>query len=422
MKRQLFGCVCAAALGVLSGWADPSVTSVTAKQRWPWSGTVDVDYTLVADSACDIELTATWTGGSATLTYAVGSGDLMGVLPGEGHFLWDPVKSGMGRDETLENLVVTGTAVPVSSRTYLVVDLATGDCSYLAAPPPDGGFSADSYKTDYMVFRRIPAGTYQVGDSEETSTTLFNYSQAMKETRGPRTVKVTTDYYLAIYQMTYGQAYHFTGVNKGNKTPAYAYCENYRGSATNGIDNILWPTTGHRVAEGSMIDKMRQRFKLSGGAVLDLPTSVMWEIGARAGSATAVYPNGGSVSDSDAELAAIRASESLEGGGDVGQKAPNPWGFYDLLGISYEMVLDGANYTAATGTTQDNPLGIVDPTQVVDPVGLTATPDATFRYVGCNAGWMWNKLGCTASWRAILEEVKGRPATRPCVFLRPLVK
>ena len=63
-------------------------------------------------------------------------------------------RSGLRRAEVVAN----------DPRTYLVVDLVNGGYSFLPSVP-EGGWTSE-YKTHKLVFRRIPAGTYDLGTTE----------------------------------------------------------------------------------------------------------------------------------------------------------------------------------------------------------------------------------------------------------------
>jgi formylglycine-generating enzyme required for sulfatase activity len=86
-----------------------------------------------------------------------------------------------------------------------------------------------------------------------------------------------------------------------------------------------------------------------------LPTESEWEYAARAGTTGAVYydPTG----DGQAETATLNAialwnTPSLLQSQPGGQKAPNPWGLYDMIGNNWEMVHDSyAAYPTASNST-----------------------------------------------------------------------
>lgn len=68
-----------------------------------------------------------------------------------------------------------------------------------------------------------------------------------------------------------------------------------------------------------------------------LPTDAQWEFAARAGTTTTWYTG-----DSEAELGKAAWYGANAGGKahPVGQKAPNAWGLYDMIGNVRELVLD----------------------------------------------------------------------------------
>ena len=53
--------VAAFLLFVGEAFAASAVSDVIARQRWPWSGKVDIDYTVTGDTT-DVDFTATWDG------------------------------------------------------------------------------------------------------------------------------------------------------------------------------------------------------------------------------------------------------------------------------------------------------------------------------------------------------------------------
>ncbi|NOZ85933.1 MAG: formylglycine-generating enzyme family protein [Deltaproteobacteria bacterium] len=102
-----------------------------------------------------------------------------------------------------------------------------------------------------------------------------------------------------------------------------------------------------------------------------LPTDAEWEYAARAGSNTPVYPspgNDGTISAKECEFDENmdkiawycgNAQEAQE----VGQKAPNAWGLYDMIGNANEWVWDNfGKYAIEEGDE------VVDPYQPIEPI------------------------------------------------------
>lgn len=111
MLKQLFGGLCgmasclqrAAVADLLIGFASasfaatPTITSVTAQQRYPWNGKVDISYTVTGDIAAEAKQKALITSFKATATDKVAnktytatklSGD-RALTAGTHKFVWD---------------------------------------------------------------------------------------------------------------------------------------------------------------------------------------------------------------------------------------------------------------------------------------------------------------------------------------------
>ena len=88
-------------------FATPSISGISAKQRWPWSPVVDIDIICDGVGVADAILTATYDGSSGNpvelLPGIVEGSPTLGA--GHNHLVWDPIKAGLGSVE-LKNFVV----------------------------------------------------------------------------------------------------------------------------------------------------------------------------------------------------------------------------------------------------------------------------------------------------------------------------
>ena len=133
-----------------------TISNVVVRQRWPWKGVVDIDFT-VRGKATGVKFVAKYDGVEPfTLAEKDLSGEFAEILePGIHSVTWNPEKAGLDKTE-LKNFFVS---VEPEDKTYLILNLVDGSYHYAAAEP-EGGWLADpaNYQTN-IVFRRIPKGT-----------------------------------------------------------------------------------------------------------------------------------------------------------------------------------------------------------------------------------------------------------------------
>ena len=355
---------------VLTAIADePMITDVVVRQRWPWSQLVDIDYVLVCDATQQVDTVVSAQDGLVALTLPEDSltGDLKGAGPGACRIVWDPLKSNYTND-VLPKFSVTLT--PKISPLYMIIDLKrnpgeAGQVEYLyAADAATNKYGSWEYnfvtnageviqsvawtgvtndalyktKTDKLVLRRVPAGSYGMGDNTEVA------------------VRLTKNIYAAVFQLTSAQRNLIMYNSSATDTNPQSFAYNDLRGATNGVPVIDWPTTGALVSSNSVVARVRSKTGFSG---FDLPTSAQWEYLCRAGTTTPF--NDG---NSDAKYNYIGVMEYENNGNTnkylnalgwyvyncasrhpVGEKRPNAWGLYDMHGNTWEYCL---NYHSST--------------------------------------------------------------------------
>jgi formylglycine-generating enzyme required for sulfatase activity len=174
-----------------------------------------------------------------------------------------------------------------------------------------------------MEFVLIPAGEFMMGSPDGDK-------KAAEWERPRHKVIISKPFYLGKYEVTQAQWEAVMGNNpsefKGRNNP---------------VEHLFY------VDVLDFIKKLNQK---EGGNKYRLPTEAEWEYAARAGT-TGDYSFG-----HDPE-ALGRYAWYWENAGKtthpVGQKAPNPWGLYDMHGNVWEWVSDrnGGNYYAESPTT-----------------------------------------------------------------------
>ena len=311
-----------------------TITGVTAQQRYPWNGKVDISYTVTGDIAAEAKQKALIASFKATAmdkvankTYTATklSGD-MALTAGTHKFVWDMNAEGL---TFKSSNVVFNVACETIPATYCVIDLSAGanatsyPVTYLAEPP-SGGFNVDAYKTTKLALKRLEAGTFKM--------------------QGSSNVKLTKPFLCGLFEVTQRQYELVMGSNpcsstsygKGNTYPVHYVSYNTIRGSSNGAQ---WPSSS-AVDSSSFMGKLRARTGLD----FDLPTEAQWEYACRAGTTT-TYSYGNSANGSYMWYTDNSSSKAHP----VGSKNANPWGLYDMHGNVWEWCLDWYG-TLAYGT------------------------------------------------------------------------
>ena len=295
------------------------------------------------------------------------------VKAGDRAIYWRPHRDWPGH---VEDVTVRVTAWPADNPPdYLVADLRyTGENRYyVSAEAIPFGISNDLYKTEKMVFRKIPAKgiKWRMGAKGETGQGISGDYPAMETVHW---VTLTENYYMGIYQVTKYQHALVTGGTPSGSVhdllnhipPEHIYFSNVRGT--------VGPT--ETPPDTCYVGKMRL---LTGIATADIPTDAQWEFACRAGTSTA-FNNGKNLgagiwdpSPNADEVGWVSKSanqkivpDSTDGIQPVGYLKPNNWGLYDMHGNLQEWCRDWyAKTPYAENSEVENPTGPTEGTERV---------------------------------------------------------
>ena len=327
------------------------------------------------------------------------SGDMnMFVQPGKHSFAWrnDLDLPGATIRSKDCRLVVKAWSTN-SPPDYLVYNLATPSEApryYEKAADVPGGVTATKYKTTHLVMRRIHAAGQSFIMGTPANDPAYN---SQKPGTGLHEVAFTRDFYIGIYELTFGQMlkakssgstvvtayYNVYGPGK-SKDNAELYAEvrrtddlHYSRAAAMtqykwywfGTGNV-YPASGKTCASSMYMQAFRTA---TGNPTMFLPTSYQWEFACRAGCSARLYSGSRASSGDEVDALGWHSGNNTDDpdwykveGLDlylphvVGLKRPNAWGLYDMLGNVGEICAD---------ITSDTPLTNADGTPIVDPTG-----------------------------------------------------
>ena len=273
---------------------------------------------------------------------------------------WQPSKSWPGHSGVKLSAQVTAWAQQ-DPPDYMVVSLGDKSVSpisyYVSTNAFPGTLADDVYRTSRLVMRRIRAANvrWQMGatkaDYEQAGSTS---SPAARETA--HYVTLTYDYFIGIYAVTQEQYRRMTGASALG-----GFFKGYEDSAVRPRTGVNYDGlrgkntgTGHDdLTSSCAIQKLRNLT----GIDFDLPSDAEWEYACKAGTTWLLY-TGKAYTQANVNEIAWNSNNSSGQTHPVGQKIPNEWGLYDMIGNTLEWCRD--KYV--------EDLGVDD---VVDPIGTT---------------------------------------------------
>ena len=326
--------------------AAPVVSDVKARQRYPWNGMVDIDYTITGDaSGCVAEIKVEDLQNSKTYMPS----KFLSTIPtteGRHRVTWSTEAEGVTIISS--NVAVTVSLVTSDSseekNLYCVIDLSGGPTAMSYPVTTVAAVSnvvwSEEYKTTKLVLRRLDPGGLPGSDCV-----------------------ITKGFYIGVFEITRQQWYLVMGKQPdqaSDKNPpaetvrdfpvVWAKFSEIRGEEY-GND---WPSSS-RVDAESFMGRLRTRT----GLMLDLPTEAQWEFACRAGTSSS-FNNGGSTEVDLTQLGRYSGNKSDGRGGgqgvtSVGSYLANGWGLYDMHGNVWEICLDW--YAENTVLSGNDPTG-----------------------------------------------------------------
>jgi formylglycine-generating enzyme required for sulfatase activity len=161
-------------------------------------------------------------------------------------------------------------------------------------------------------FVRLAPGTFQMGCSAGDS-------QCDDDERLPHPVRITREFEMGKYEVTQAEWQSVMGNNPSS----------FKG-ANHPVENVSWNDVRDFLVRLNSLDR-RYRYRL--------PTEAEWEFAARAGAVELARED-----REPLDALARYADNSSRQTGRVGEKRPNAWGLYDMLGNVEEWVQD--NYSS----------------------------------------------------------------------------
>lgn len=346
---------CAASMltaSVVGAFPSPGISDVATSVTKGPLARVDVTYRLSQPAIvlCDVLTNVTGTA-SGDEYVSIGAENLLTftgdvgrkVEEGERSFSWKAGADWPSNKLDAAVVRVKLTAYPPNRPPdYLVVDLAPASRErhrYYASAADIPGFpESDLYRTQKLVMRFIRA--------KNIPWTMGALSEGgdFEEWAVPHTVRLRSNYWMAVFEMTVGQYAWFSNGEETAKTNPLPLCRFGTYNQLRGAEN-LYPSDP---AADSHLGLLHART----GIRFELPGEAQWEYAAKAGHGEYFWGDGTVMSILNLTNGIGQAVLKMSGGSleRAGNRRPNSWGLYDMAGNVHECCLDWIQQDIAWNT------------------------------------------------------------------------
>ena len=232
----------------------------------------------------------------------------------------------------------------------------------------------ESTNTIGMKLVRIDAGEFEMGTSKDQMGQLMRLFPGTRfEAEQPQhPVKIMQPFYMGIHEVTQGQYQAVMG-----KNPSH-----FKGGDGFPVENVSWSDAVDFCNKLSELEKRTPFYRINGAAITKaggngyrLPTEAEWEYACRAQSTTLYFFGNDAAKLSEYAWYDYDAKPTTH---PVGQKLPNAWGLYDMLGNVLEWCADGYDEKYYSSSP------------LADPPGAFGASDRVVR----SGGWGLHPGGC----------------------------
>lgn len=411
MKKLLFVCF---AIGAASAFAVPALNDVRARPVGSDDKSVRITYILNGEPAVvTLGLYNKSTGEYIDEgSYTNLSGDVNCLVqPGVSHSLIWKKENNWSRDDSTIDVRLRAWPTNCPPNYIVFFDLtkkktAATQVKYYVSPKAFPVPLSDiMYRTSCLVMRKIPAANveWRMGSPAQEAERAKNYTGGSSAGENLHYVRLTEDYYLGIYPVTYGQqckavetfkygAWQDTVPAEIEETrqddwPASPIQfvslrswmhDNSKGcNGDCGVNILAWPEDGHQIdaakankcaKSGGTYTPYLRSWRDNYGFEFDIPTDAQWEFACRAGTLSMAYNDDRAAYTNlmpQVKLDEIawnvknsyNATAGMNTAQPVGQKTPNAYGLYDMLGNVFEWCLDVKHTPDTSADTTVDPEG-----------------------------------------------------------------